>query len=46
MKAIRIHQFGEPEVMQPKAEVPNPVVGAGQALVQIHCLTFPFTRRQ
>jgi NADPH:quinone reductase len=35
MKAIRIHQFGEPEVMQLE-EVPDPIPGAGQVLLRIH----------
>ena len=35
MKAIRIHQFGEPEVMQ-LLEIPAPIVGDGQVLVQVH----------
>jgi NADPH2:quinone reductase len=34
MKAIRIHQFGGPEVMQYE-EVPTPTPGPGQVLVQI-----------
>ncbi len=35
MKAIRIHEFGEPEVMKLE-EVPEPQVGPGQVLVQVH----------
>jgi NADPH:quinone reductase len=34
MKAIRIHQFGEPEVMQLE-EVPDPIPEAGQVLLRI-----------
>ncbi|OUL23945.1 quinone oxidoreductase [Nostoc sp. RF31YmG] len=34
MKAIRIYQFGEPEVMQ-LLEIPDPVVGDHQVLVQV-----------
>ena len=35
MKAIRIHTFGEPEVMQLE-EVPDPQPGAGQVVVRVH----------
>jgi NADPH2:quinone reductase len=35
MKAIRVHKFGGPEVMQLE-EVPTPKPGAGQVLVKIH----------
>jgi NADPH:quinone reductase and related Zn-dependent oxidoreductases len=35
MKAIRVHQFGGPEVMQLE-EVPTPEPAAGQVLVKIH----------
>ncbi|MDB6123814.1 MAG: quinone oxidoreductase [Pedosphaera sp.] len=35
MKAIRVHQFGGPEVMKLE-EVPTPQVGPGQVLVRIH----------
>jgi len=35
MKAIRVHAFGGPEVLQLE-EVPKPVAGAGQILVRIH----------
>ena len=35
MKAIRVEQFGEPEVMQ-LVEVLDPQISAGQVLVQIH----------
>ena len=34
MKAIRIHEFGPPEVMRLE-EVPDPVVGLGQVVVQV-----------
>lgn len=35
MKAIRVHEFGEPEVMQLE-EVPDPWCGPGQVLVRVH----------
>lgn len=35
MKAIRVHEFGGPEVMKLE-EVPDPKPGAGQVLVRIH----------
>jgi NADPH2:quinone reductase len=35
MKAIRVHQFGGPEVLKLE-EVPTPKPGAGQVLVRIH----------
>jgi len=35
MKAIRIQEFGDPDVLQ-VAEVPNPTPGPGQIVVQIH----------
>ena len=35
MKAIRVHAFGGPEVLQVE-EVPKPQAGAGQVLVRIH----------
>src|SRR4051812_26751286 len=35
MKAIRVHQFGGPEVMKLE-EVPKPEVSAGKILVKIH----------
>ena len=35
MKAIRVHQFGEPEVLRLE-DVPTPAVGPGQVLVQVH----------
>ena len=35
MKAIRVHKFGGPEVMQIE-EVPTPKPAPGQALVKIH----------
>jgi hypothetical protein len=34
MRAIRIHEFGGPDVLRPE-EVPDPVPGPGQALVRI-----------
>jgi NADPH2:quinone reductase len=37
MKAIRVHQFGGPEVLQFQ-EVPDPPVGPGQVLVQVHAV--------
>ncbi len=37
MKAIRIHTFGEPEVMQ-LDEVPDPQPGAGQVVVRVHAV--------
>lgn len=35
MKAIRVHQFGGPEVMKLE-DVPKPEVGAGKVLVRVH----------
>jgi len=35
MKAIRVHQFGGPEVLKLE-EVPRPQVGPGQVLVHVH----------
>lgn len=35
MQAIRVHQFGDPEVMQVE-EVPTPSPGPGQVLVRVH----------
>jgi NADPH2:quinone reductase len=35
MKAIRVHQFGGPEVLKLE-EVPKPQAGAGQVLVKVH----------
>jgi NADPH:quinone reductase len=37
MKAIRVHKFGGPEVLQLE-EVPDPKPGDGQALVRIHAV--------
>ncbi|MDX6693706.1 MAG: NADPH:quinone reductase [Blastocatellia bacterium] len=37
MKAIRVQEFGGPEVMQLE-EAPEPVAGAGQVLVRIHAV--------
>ena len=34
MKAIRVHQFGPPEVMKME-EVPDPIAGPGQAVVKV-----------
>ncbi|HTP47102.1 MAG TPA: alcohol dehydrogenase catalytic domain-containing protein, partial [Casimicrobiaceae bacterium] len=35
MKAIRVHEFGPPEVMQLE-DVPDPVPGSGQVVVRVH----------
>ena len=37
MKAIRIHSFGEPEVMQIE-EIPDPQPGPGQVVVRVHAV--------
>ena len=37
MKAIRIHTFGEPEVMQLE-EVPDPQPGSGQVVVRVQAV--------
>jgi len=35
MKAIQVHQFGAPEVLQLE-EVPDPIPGVGQVLIRVH----------
>jgi NADPH2:quinone reductase len=37
MKAIRVHEFGPPEVLQ-IAEVPDPPAGPGQVVVRLHAI--------
>ena len=37
MKAIRVHEFGGPEVMKLE-DVPEPEVGRGQVLVRVHAV--------
>lgn len=37
MKAIRVHEFGEPDVMKLE-EVPDPVAGAGEVVVRLHAV--------
>jgi NADPH2:quinone reductase len=37
MKAIRVHEFGGPEVLKLE-EVPEPQVGAGQVMVKVHAV--------
>jgi NADPH2:quinone reductase len=37
MKAIRVHQFGGPEVLQLK-NVPDPDAGPGQVLIHIRAV--------
>lgn len=37
MKAIRVHEFGSPEVMRLE-EVPNPTPGPRQVVVQVHAI--------
>lgn len=37
MKAIRVHQFGGPEVLRYE-DVPTPAPGAGQVLVKVHAI--------
>src|SRR5260370_10038355 len=41
MKAIRIHAYGGPDVMQLE-ELPTPIPGAGQALVRVHAASVNF----
>ena len=41
MKAIRIHAYGGPEVMQLE-ELPTPSPGPGEALVRIHAASVNF----
>src|SRR5689334_24450096 len=41
MRAIRIHAFGGPEVMQLE-ELPMPVLGPGHALVRVHAASVNF----
>ncbi len=41
MKAIRIHEYGGPEVMRLE-ELPTPVPGAGEALIRIHAASVNF----
>ncbi len=35
MKAVRIHQFGGPEVLQYEEEVPYPSPGKGELLIKV-----------
>jgi NADPH:quinone reductase len=37
MKSIRVHQFGDPQVMKLE-EIPDPKPGSGQVLVRIHAI--------
>ena len=37
MNAIRVHEFGDPEVLRLE-EVPTPRPGPGQVLVQMHAI--------
>jgi NADPH2:quinone reductase len=37
MKAIRVHEFGDPEVLRLE-EVPKPQLGSGQVLVRMHAI--------
>lgn len=37
MKAIRVHQFGEPETLQIE-DVPDPAPGAGHVVVRVHAV--------
>jgi len=37
MKAIRVHQFGGPEVLKLE-EIPDPVAGAGQVVIRVHAV--------
>ncbi|GAX45504.1 zinc-containing alcohol dehydrogenase [Tolypothrix sp. NIES-4075] len=45
MRAIRVHQFGSPEVMQLE-EIPAPQPGAGEVLMRVHAIGVnPFDTR-
>jgi NADPH2:quinone reductase len=37
MRAIRVHKFGEPEVLQYE-EIPDPTPGPGQVVIKIHAI--------
>src|SRR5215831_9908926 len=37
MKAIRVHQFGGPEVLKLE-EIPDPVAGKGQVVIRVHAV--------
>ena len=37
MKAIRVHQFGGPEVLTLE-DVPDPVAGKGQLVIRVHAV--------
>ena len=38
MRAIRVHQFGGPEVLKLEHDVPVPSVGTGEVLVNVKCV--------